>query len=43
MKIDHGDDDGVRTAIITNHWLTGPLNIRRGAAVLFFFFWRGVR
>jgi hypothetical protein len=29
---------GVRTAITTSHWLTAPLNIRRGAAVLFVFF-----
>ena len=39
VKIDHG----VRTAITTNHWLTGPLNIRRGAAVLFVFFFGGGR
>jgi hypothetical protein len=27
VKIDHG----VRSAITTSYWLTGPLNIRRGA------------
>ena len=31
VKIEHG----VRTPIATTHWLTGPLNIRRGAGVSF--------